>query len=201
MEELPVILSGDCLSAIGGLAGLQKCNIQPYLIWFDAHGDFHTPSTTSSGHLGGMPLAMITGRGDASLLKSVKMTSLPDSKVYLVGGRELDHGEKEALENSEIVMCNRITEILNILPTDANFWIHFDTDYINPIDAPAQRYPVSGGISAQQVKSDLEVLTACVKIVGLSVSAWAPSLDVNAQTAITCWNAISSLTKNTLQEM
>lgn len=31
-------------------------------MWLDGHGDFNTPATTITGYLGGMPLAMLTGR-------------------------------------------------------------------------------------------------------------------------------------------
>ena len=58
----PVSIAGDCCTSIGVLAGLQRAGVHPTLIWFDAHGDFNTPETTPSGFLGGMPLAMITGR-------------------------------------------------------------------------------------------------------------------------------------------
>ena len=62
-EDAPVVISGDCMVAIGVLAGLQARGIDPTLLWFDAHGDFHTWETTASGFLGGMPLAMVSGRG------------------------------------------------------------------------------------------------------------------------------------------
>ena len=190
--EKPLVLSGDCLSAIGVLAGIQKCEIQPRLLWFDAHGDFHTPETTLSGHLGGMPLAMITGRGNLSLLKGVNMTPLPDRQVYFIGGRDLEPGERETIYESQIRMCDRISDILSDLPKEGRFWVHLDTDYINPIDAPAMRYPAVGGPSARMIKSDLQALASYVEILGLSVSAWAPHLDVDALTARTCWDVIDA---------
>src|SRR5688572_30152512 len=64
-----LVVAGDCLSALGCVAGVQRAGYSFFLLWFDAHGDFHTPSTTVSGHLGGMPLAMITGRGDLTLAR------------------------------------------------------------------------------------------------------------------------------------
>jgi len=193
MGENPMVLSGDCLSAIGCLAGLQKNNIYPYILWFDAHGDFHTTETTISGHLGGMPLAMITGRGDLSLITAVGLKPIHDKRVYFIGGRDLEVGEKESMIGSKIKRCNLITDILSELPKKSYFWVHFDTDYINPIDAPAMRYPANGGASAQLVKSELKALASCVNIIGSSVSAWAPHLDIDAKTAIICWDVISSL--------
>jgi len=191
--DKPLVLAGDCISAIGCLAGVEKCGVHPHLLWFDAHGDFHTPKTTISGHLGGMPLAMITGRGDSFLLSAAKLTPLLDTRICLIGGRDLEPGEKEALEASDILRVERLTEIFESLPKQSPIWVHFDTDYIDPIDAPAMRYPVLGGISAQSIKSDLEALSRDVDIIGMSISAWAPHLDVRAQTAMTCWSAISSL--------
>ncbi|MCK4489145.1 MAG: arginase family protein, partial [Anaerolineales bacterium] len=54
--QLPVSLAGDCCTAIGVLAGLNRAERYPLLIWFDAHGDFNTRETSPSGFLGGMPL-------------------------------------------------------------------------------------------------------------------------------------------------
>ena len=61
--EVPMSIAGDCCTAIGVMAGLQRVGIEPLFVWFDAHGDFNTWETTPSGFLGGMPLAMIAGLG------------------------------------------------------------------------------------------------------------------------------------------
>lgn len=192
-RDKPLVLSGDCLSAIGCVAGLEKCGIHPFLLWFDAHGDFHTPETTISGHLGGMPLAMLTGRGDLSFLAAVGLTPLPDESIYHIGGRDLESGEKEAFEMSGMRRVARIVEVLEALPQESPAWVHFDTDYINPSDAPAMRYLAPGGIAAKEVKSDIYALARMENIVGLSVSAWVPNLDVDGRTANACWDAISPL--------
>lgn len=197
MGERPLVLSGDCLSVIGCLAGLRKSGMRSNLLWFDAHGDFHTHETTLSGHLGGMPLAMISGRGDQSLLHAVGLDALPDNRISLVGARDLESGEREALFRSGIRRAARVTELLDALTSDEQFWVHFDTDYINPADAPAMRYPAPGGASAMETKTDFSLLADRVNIVGVSVSAWAPHLDVNGQTAATCWDTISPLMTTT----
>lgn len=189
----PFVLSGDCLSAIGCLAGLELRGFSPFLLWIDAHGDFHTPETTISGHLGGMPLAIITGRGDLSMMREVALTSLPEERVFLVGGRDLDAGEKEALEASRIRHLKGIGEALERLPGERDLWVHFDTDYVNPNDAPAMRYIATGGDSADVAKRDLAMLGAKRNVLGMSVSAWAPHLDSDGHTARVCWDIISGL--------
>lgn len=75
--DRPVAYTGDCCATIGVLAGLQRAGIAPTLIWFDAHGDFNTWETSPSGFLGGMPLAMIVGRGEQTFLEATGATPLP----------------------------------------------------------------------------------------------------------------------------
>ncbi len=70
----PVSLAGDCCAAIAVLAGLQRAKVNPTLLWLDAHGDFNTRETSPSGFIGGMPLAMIAGRGDQTLVQAVALT-------------------------------------------------------------------------------------------------------------------------------
>ena len=101
-EPAPVVVAGDCVAVIGVLAGLQRMGIDPTVIWFDAHGDFHTWETTASGFIGGMPLAMITGRGEQTVVAAAGLRPLSDESVVLVDGRDLDPGEAEALAASGV---------------------------------------------------------------------------------------------------
>jgi len=59
----PDVYAGDCLSVMGVIGGLQRRGVSPTVLFLDAHGDIHTWDTTPSDFLGGMPLAMLTGRG------------------------------------------------------------------------------------------------------------------------------------------
>lgn len=188
-----LVLCGDCLSAIGCLAGLEKCGLRPHLLWFDAHGDFHTHETTLSGHLGGMPLAMITGRGDLSLLSEVGLSMVSDKSVCLIGARDLERGERELLAASSILQTRRLGDALERIPRQEPVWIHFDTDYINQTEAPAMRYPAIGGPTALEVRSEFNVLARECAIVGMSMSAWAPHLDKEEHTAATCWQAATAI--------
>ena len=62
-----LIVSGDCTTSLGVLAGLQRRGQHPGIVWFDAHADFHTEASTTSGYLGGMPLALAVGVGTLTL--------------------------------------------------------------------------------------------------------------------------------------
>jgi arginase len=58
----PLLLTGDCPTARAAVAGLQRRHRDLAVVWLDAHGDFNTPAITASGYIGGMALAMLTGR-------------------------------------------------------------------------------------------------------------------------------------------
>ncbi len=61
--KFPIVLSGDHSNAAGTIAGVKAANPDKRVgvIWVDAHGDLHTPYTTPSGNMHGMPVAISLG--------------------------------------------------------------------------------------------------------------------------------------------
>ena len=181
-EPDPVIFAGDCLSAIGVLAGLQQAGVDPTLIWFDAHGDFNTWETTPSGFLGGMPLAMIVGRGEQSILEGAGLTPLAERRVVLVGARDLDPGEDEALAASELTIVS-VAQMLDRDPPLGRLYVHVDVDVVDPLEMPAQNYPAPGGPSLRDVSAALASLAATGRVAAVSFSTWNPTLPGAEQAA------------------
>ena len=68
--DAPVIIAGDCPASLGVLAGLQRSAHDLGIVWFDVYGDFNTEQTTTSGYLGGLPLALAVGVGTRACLGS-----------------------------------------------------------------------------------------------------------------------------------
>lgn len=62
-KRFPIVLAGDHSTAGATISGIKKSNPDKRLgvIWIDAHADLHTPYTTPSGNLHGMPLAICLG--------------------------------------------------------------------------------------------------------------------------------------------
>ena len=60
-EEIPIVLAGDHSSALGTISGIRMAYPEKRLgvIWIDAHADLHSPYTTPSGNMHGMPIAGI----------------------------------------------------------------------------------------------------------------------------------------------
>ncbi len=174
--QLPVSLAGDCCTAIGLLAGLNRAELYPLLIWFDAHGDFNTRETSPSGFLGGMPLAMLAGLGDLTLLENLEMEVIPQEQIILTDGRDLDPGEKELVANASLTYLRDPLELLNYPLGDQSIWVHFDTDVVNPEESPAQNYPAPGGPGAEDLARVFRHLASTGLIEAVSLSSWAPGL-------------------------
>lgn len=175
--QRPVSIAGDCCSAIGMLAGLQRAGFQPTLIWFDAHGDFNTTETSPSGFLGGMPLAMIVGKGDLSLPAAVGLKPLPENQVILTDGRDLDPQEKDLLMNSGVVHLADPADLLDDPLPGGPLYVHFDVDVVSLEESPAQNYPAEGGPSVTRMQTVFRRLASTGSIVAVSVATWNPELD------------------------
>lgn len=187
---LPVSLAGDCCAAIPMLAGLQAAGTDPVLVWLDAHGDFNTWETSPSGFLGGMPLAMIAGRGELTLMQAAGARVLPEADIFLCDGRDLDPEEAVALEDSAVRLFRDPEDLLAALPQGRPVYVHFDTDIISSEDVPAQSYPVPGGPGAADMKAFFVRLAKHGSIAGLSVSSWNPDLDTDGRSARLCLDCL-----------
>jgi len=169
-----VVYAGDCVSVIGVLAGLQRMEIDPTLLFFDAHGDFNTWETSPSGFIGGMPLAMVTGRGEQTIVTGAGLTPLSDERVFLVGARDLDPGEVDALAKSAVTRVS-VAELADGL-VPGPLCIHVDLDVVDPTEMPAMNYPAPGGPSLEAVCSVMTQLAATGRVAAVSFSSWNPDL-------------------------
>lgn len=59
----PLVISGDHSSALGTISGIKAAypNKKLGVVWIDAHADIHSPYTSPSGNVHGMPLAAAMG--------------------------------------------------------------------------------------------------------------------------------------------
>lgn len=189
----PISIAGDCCSSIGVLAGLQAAGVNPALIWLDAHGDFNTWETTPSGFLGGMPLAMLVGRGEQTMTHAVGLHSIAESRVILSDARDLDPEEKKALAASEVHHLKDSRTVPDHLSSDGPLYVHIDVDVINPKDAPAMSYLAPGGASAAELEIMFRRLAATGRVIAVSLSAWNPEMDTDRRSQATCMNLLATL--------
>ena len=89
-------------TALGTVAGLQRRYRDVAVVWLDAHGDFNTPAITVSGYLGGMVLAMLTGRAPELFADPLGLRPVADTDIVLADARDLDPAERDALTASRV---------------------------------------------------------------------------------------------------
>ena len=67
-RNFPIVLSGDHSSALGTISGIKDArpDLRLGVIWIDAHADLHSPYTSPSGNIHGMPLAAAIGDDNLS---------------------------------------------------------------------------------------------------------------------------------------
>jgi arginase len=191
--ERPVSVAGDCCTAIGVLAGLRRAGLDPVLIWLDAHGDFNTWETTPSGFLGGMPLAMLVGRGEQTLMQGVRLAPIAESRVVLTDARDLDPGERDALRGSQVIHLSDPRALVDDAAPAGPLWVHFDSDVVNPDDAPAMRFRVLGGPSAGDLHMIFRWLAQTARLCAVSMTAWDFSKDGDGRTRAVCLELLRTL--------
>jgi len=189
----PISIAGDCCTTLGMLAGLQRAGLDPILIWFDAHGDFNTWQTTPSGFLGGMPLAMLVGRGEQTMLKALESMPLAEDRVILTDARDLDPGEKKLIEEANIIHLPDVKSLLDSTLPDGPLYVHIDMDIINPAEAPAMNYLADGGPSAKELQAVMKHLRRTEKIAAVSMSTWNPEMDADGQSRKVCMGLLDTL--------
>jgi arginase len=169
-----VVACGDCLTALGAVAGLQAAGDDPAVVWFDAHGDVQTPETTSSGYLAGMALRLLTGYHPELIASRLGLRPVPEDRIVLVGARDLDPPEVTYLDQAAIRRC-QVTDLPVAELPDGPLYVHVDLDVIDGAQLPGVRYPTPGGPDAGQVADALGLLlsTGRVAAVGIACS-WFP---------------------------
>ncbi len=174
----PLLLSGDCPAALGAVAGLQSRYRDLAVVWLDAHGDFNTPAITISGYLGGMALAMLTGRAPGLFPDAFAPRPVADTDIVLADARDLDPAERDALAASQVRRVPAdpaaITSALTALGRRP-VYLHLDVDVIDSAQLPGLRFPSGPGPSVTRIEECLSAVCATGDVKAASIAcAWLP---------------------------
>lgn len=187
----PLLLTGDCTTALGIAAGLQRRHADLAVVWLDAHGDFNTPATTITGYLGGMPLAMLTGRAPDLISGPLGLRPVSERNVVLADARDLDPAEHEALAASQVrrvpASPAALGDALAGLGPGA-VYLHVDVDIIDAAQLPGLRVPARAGPSLSEVEDCLAAITAAADVAAACLACtWLPGHigDQRTRAAIT----------------
>lgn len=167
--HVPLVLGGDHSIAIGTINGSAR-NADIGVIWFDAHGDFNTPTTTPSGNVHGMALAAPLGLPPFDTYPWAVADGLTAKNVVLIGTRDLDDEERSALLDSDVTVLtmsdidsagvNAIVEQAIDIAAAGTDGIHIslDLDWLDPKEAPGVGTPVRGGVTYREAHAAMETL-------------------------------------------
>ncbi|BCJ38584.1 hypothetical protein Athai_60870 [Actinocatenispora thailandica] len=174
----PLVLSGDCPTTRAAVAALQRRHRDLAVLWLDAHGDFNTPAISTSGYLGGMALAMLTGRTPGLFDDTLDLRPVPDTSVVLADARDLDPAERDALTVSHVRRVPAdpaaVAAALDELgPTPV--YLHLDIDVIDGAQLPGARFPAGPGPSLTRIEDCLAAACATADIAAAYLAcAWLP---------------------------
>jgi arginase len=166
----PLVLGGDHSIAVGSVGGSAR-DADVGVVWFDAHGDFNTPATTPSGNVHGMSLAALLGVGEFGEYDWAP-AGVDPTNVALVGIRDLDAGERVALQESpvEVYTMSDIDERgISVVTREAldcagtgtdGVHVSLDMDWLDPGEAPGVGTPVRGGVTYREAHSAMELAAA-----------------------------------------
>jgi ornithine--oxo-acid transaminase len=195
--RVPCVIGGDHSCAIGtwsGAARALSAHGALGLLWIDAHMDSHTPGTTVSGRLHGMPLAFLLGHGDERL-QGIEAGALDPRHVCLVGVRSFEPEEAKLLERLgvRVFFMDEIwqrglpavfRDALEIVGRDtAGYGVTLDLDAVDPGDAPGVATPVPGGLRAPMLLEALAGLARDPRLIGFELVEYTPRRDRDGQAA------------------
>ncbi|MFN4284311.1 MAG: arginase family protein, partial [Alphaproteobacteria bacterium] len=161
------------------------------LIWIDAHMDAHTPATTESGMIHGMPLACLLGHGDASLtsLAGGDRPAVAPENLCLIGTRSFEDGEAkllarlgvrviDAAETRRIGFAAALAEARAIASRGtAGYGVSLDIDAFDPGEAPGTGYWEPDGLRPDEVLPALGQLAGDPRRIGLEIAEYNPHKD------------------------
>jgi len=177
-DRFPLVLAGNCHSALGTVAGLGA---PVGVVWLDAHADFNTPETTGSGFFDGMALALLTGSGWGALRATIPgHVPVPEEHVVLAGARDLEAGETKRLASSGVLRA-RAADLAEALDTlrerVADVYLHVDVDVLDPSVGRANRYACDGGFSLDELERAVNDVQARFNVRAAAVTAYDPAED------------------------
>jgi len=193
--RLPCVLGGDHSCAGGtwtGVARTVKGNLG--LLWIDAHMDSHTPGTSHTGRLHGMPLAWLLGEDDDPLYGLASGVLRPEH-VCIVGVRSFEREEAARLERLGVRVFHFeeavrrgleavLAEALAIVTAGTErFGISIDLDVITPEEVPHVGTPVAGGLASGMLARELERIAAHPGLAAVELVEYSPKLDRDGRSA------------------
>jgi arginase len=206
--QLPLVLSGNCnTAAVGSLVGAENLGI----VWFDAHGEFNTPETTTTGFIDGMGLAMAVGHCWKEMVKGVPgFSPIPEENVVMAWVRAADVAEQERFDASRVTVVGPDTESQGMHALAAalddlrsrvgRVYVHLDLDVLDAAEVGmANEYGIRGGMDVSQLEAALGMVRERFTVAAAGIASYDPSFDTDGRVLRAAIAGARTLTRPTSQ--
>jgi arginase len=190
--EVPLVLSGNCNTSVGTLSGADPEGMG--VVWFDAHGEFNTPETTTTGFIDGMGLAIAVGHCWKAMARGVPgFSAVPEENVVIAGVREVDPAEQERLDASKIAVVGAdrmekqglgaLATALDALKTRVDrVYVHLDLDVLDAGKVgKANEFAVEGGPNAEELQATLGMVRERFEVAAIGIASYDPTFDADGR--------------------
>ncbi|ADV66221.1 arginase [Deinococcus maricopensis] len=192
-DTFSISMGGDHSMSMGTVPGAARGK-RTGVIWVDAHTDFNTPDSSPSGNIHGMPVAHLTGLGDARLAGIGGGWHAHPEDIVMIGIRSIDARERELIREHGITVytmkevdqlgITRIAEeTLERLFGVERLHVSFDADALDPTVCPGVGTPVPGGLTYREGHLLMELLSESQRVTSMDIVEVNPILDVRNETA------------------
>ncbi len=226
-----IVLSGDHSSALGTISGVKAAfpNDRIGVVWIDAHADLHSPFTTPSGNVHGMPLAAALGNDNIEYqinevfestqtiwkqLQNVGVDGpklLPEDLVFF-GVRDTEPTEDNIIKDFNLRnykveeiryrgLENCLNEALKQLENCDHIYISFDVDSLDcDMISRGTGTPVSKGFDPNEVIAIVKQLLSSKKVVCFEITEVNPLLDTKGnRMAEAAFEVLDTVTPHIIQ--
>lgn len=208
-DAMPIFLGGDHSISAGTVSGIARRAAETgrplFVLWLDAHPDFHTLDTTASGNLHGVPLAYASGQpGFVGYFPDLPAAVDP-TRICTMGLRSVDPAERRALNQAGVTVHDmRAIDEYGIAPLlraflarvsaeDGLLHVSLDVDFLDPSIAPAVGTTVPGGATFREAHLVMEMLSDSGLVSSLDLVELNPFLDERGRTATLMVDLTASL--------
>ena len=177
----PVLtIGGDCGVALAPIAHAVQRVPALAVLWFDAHPDLNTPSSSPSGAFAGMVLRAVLGEGEAGL--ALPAGTIAPELVLVVGARSYDDAELEAIGVLGVTAMavdaardpDAIVEAVRRSGAEG-VYIHVDVDVLDPAEIAGNAHPEPFGLSVAELTAAIARVRSEVPLVGATLAGYSPA--------------------------
>ncbi|QPC94718.1 arginase [Mesorhizobium sp. INR15] len=208
-DAMPIFLGGDHSISAGTVSGLARRAAESgrplFVLWLDAHPDFHTLDTTASGNLHGVPLAYASGQPGFHGYFPDLPAAVDPKRICTMGLRSVDPAERSALNEAGVTVHDmRAIDEHGIAPLlraflarvsteDGLLHVSLDVDFLDPSIAPGVGTTVPGGATFREAHLVMEMLSDSGLVSSLDLVELNPFLDERGRTATLMVDLTASL--------